>query len=454
MSRTFPTDFAWGVATSAHQIEGAFTADGRGPSVWDHHRTRTGETAAVANDHYHRYEEDLDLLVALGIRHYRLSIAWPRILPTGTGAVNAAGLGFYDRLIDACLARGIRPHVTLYHWDHPQALEERYGGFRSRRMADDLADYATVVVRHLGDRVTDWFTLNEIACVTNHSYTVGPPSIGTHAPAVQVGSQQAIHQTIHHALLAHGRMTQAIRAATPRPCRVALVDNTAATVPLTETPADIAAARAAFPSAWLNGLLLWPVLTGRWSPAWEAAAGAAGTLPIVEPGDFAVIHQPLDALGLNVYSGTVVRAADTPSGFQELPFPAAYPRLAMPWLRLVPEAMYWLPRFLREAAAFRGDLVITENGCAAEDELTPQGEVLDLDRIHYLRQHLGQLHRAVAEGYPVRGYFLWSFLDNFEWSWGFAKRFGIVWTSFGTQERIPKASARWYAEVIRANGVV
>ncbi len=453
-SYQFPQGFIWGTATAAHQIEGAFDAEGRGASVWDAFTTRTGDTAAIANDHYHRYEADLDLMASLGIRHYRLSIAWSRIIPTGRGQVNEAGLAFYERLIDAALARGITPYVTLYHWDHPQALETRYGGFRSREMADDLADYAAVVVRRLGDRVTNWFTMNEIGCCTWLSYPVGEPSFDNHAPRVRLANAKAVNQTIHHATLAHGKMVQAIRAHSPRPCKVALVDNPIVSVPLTESDADIAAARMAFQTNWTNGQILYPVLTGRWSPRWESQAAASGELPEVMDGDFATISQPLDAMGLNIYSGLYHRASENVSGTEQVPFTPNYPRLAMPWLQLMPESLYWSQRFIRESCGYLGDLYITENGCAVDDWLTPQGEVLDVDRIHYLRQYLRQLHRGIVEGFPTKGYFLWSFMDNFEWTWGYSKRFGIVWNSFDSQTRIPKASAHWYAETIRQNRVV
>lgn len=453
-SYRFPADFAWGVATSAYQIEGGAAEGGRSPSSWDRVVSRTGDTGIIANDHYHRFAADIDLMADLGIKHYRLSISWPRIIPTGRGAVNEAGIDFYKRILDRLELRGITPHVTLYHWDHPQILEDLYGGFQSRDMASDLATYAGEVVRRLGDRVTNWFTLNEVPCFTQLSYTVGPTTVDTHAPRKSLGSQKAINQTTFHALLAHGMAVQAIRAATPRPCRVAFVDNAGTPVPLTETEADIAAARKAFPGMWHNGQVICPVLTGRWGSAWEAAAARAGELPDIRTGDMAIIHQPLDALGINVYSGQNVRAAANADGFELIPHARGYPRMDIPWLQVVPEAIYWSQRHMREVLGFQGDLYITENGCAADDVLTPQGEILDNDRIHYLRQYLRQLHRGIDEGLPTKGYFLWSFMDNYEWSWGNSKRFGIVWNSFETQQRIPKASAHWYREVIRQNRVV
>lgn len=456
MTQFFPTDFQWGTATAAYQIEGAAATDGRGPSVWDTFsaqpgRVLHGDTGAIACDHYHRYAEDLQLLAELGVKHYRLSIAWPRILPEGTGQVNDAGLAFYERLIDGLLEHGITPHVTLFHWDSPQALEERYGSWQSRQMAQDFADYVTVVVRALGDRVTHWMTLNEIFCFTHLGYGVN--EIPPHAPGTVVASLKEVWQTSHHALLAHGLGCQAIRAASPQPCSVALVDNFLATVPLTATPADITAAQTAFHTVGTNGGIIFPALTGAYSPALLAQLGDQA--PDIAPGDLATIHQPLDAIGFNVYSGVYVRAADNPQGYEVLPFPQGYPRLHMPWLHVVPESLYWGVHHLSTTLE-RPDLpvFIAENGCATQDEVTDQREVLDLDRIHYLRQYLQAAHRAIADGYPLRGYFVWSLMDNFEWSYGYDRRFGITYIDYATQQRLPKASYHWYQQCIATGQVV
>ena len=456
MTQFFPTDFQWGTATAAYQIEGAAATDGRGLSVWDTFSAQPGrilhsDTGAIACDHYHRYGEDLKLLADLGVRHYRLSIAWTRILPEGTGLVNDAGLAFYQRLIDGLLKRDIVPHVTLFHWDSPQALEARYGSWRSRQMAQDFADYATVVVRALGDRVTHWMTLNEIFCFTHLGYGVNerPP----HAPGTIVSNLKDVWQTSHHALLAHGLGCQAIRAASPRPCSVALVDNFLATVPLTATTADIQAAQTAFHTVGTNGGIIFPALTGAYSPALLEQLGEQA--PDIAPGDLETIHQPLEALGFNVYSGVYVRAADNPQGYEVLPFPQGYPRLHMPWLHVVPESLYWGVRHLSTTLE-RPDLpvCITENGCAAQDAVTDQGEVLDLDRIHYLRQYLQAAHRAIADGYPLRSYFVWSLMDNFEWSYGYDRRFGLTYIDYATQQRLPKASYYWYQQCIATGQIV
>jgi beta-glucosidase len=459
MSYQFPEDFMWGSATAAYQIEGAVTQDGRMPSVWDTFsampgRTINGNTGAIACDHYYRYQEDIKWMAELGIKHYRFSIAWSRIIPDGRGAVNASGIDFYKRLVDCLREYNITPHATLFHWDSPQALEDRYGSWQSREMALDFAEYVTAVVSRLGDRITSWMTINEIVCFTHLGYGVNQVPI--HASGTVVDSLKQVWQTSHHALLAHGLGCQAIRAASPVPCKVALVDNFVPTVPLTETEADIAAAKAAFPLIGLhgtNGGILIPALTGEYSPILLEHLGEHA--PEIQDGDLDTIHQPLDWLGLNIYFGTYVRAVNNDPGYEILDFPKGYPKLNMPWLHFLPECIYWGIRHISETLGQPDlPLAITENGCAVEDELTPMGEILDSDRILYLRQHLKSAHRAIQEGYPLRGYFVWTLLDNFEWAWGRDRRFGLLYTDYATQRRIPKASFRWYRECIRQNRVV
>ena len=456
-SYTFPETFTWGVATAAYQIEGAAREDGKGLSTWDElsHRpggTMTGENGDIACDHYHRYEQDIELMASLGIKDYRFSISWPRILPEGTGSINSKGLDFYHRLVDGLLDHGITPHVTLFHWDAPLALHEKYGGWLSRQMAYDFADYATIVVKSLGDKVTNWMTINEIPCFTVMGYGVG--TRGAHAPGVVVDSQKEVWQTIHHACLGHGLGVQAIRAATPNPCTVSLVDNVSSTVPVTESPQDVAATQKAFKNSWLNGAILFPVLTGNFSEGWLNDREKDGDMPEVQKGDLEIISTPVDSMGLNMYSGSYVRHSDNAKGYEVLDFPETYPCLDMPWLKMVPECLYWGFRNVKEVCGFDKEMFISENGCADQNTLNFDGEVLDISRILYLRSHLKQVHRAVEEGYPVTGYFQWSFMDNFEWAWGYAKRFGLIYINYNTQERIPKESARWYAECIRQNRVV
>lgn len=453
-SYVFPDDFTWGVATASYQIEGAHDADGRKPSVWDTFsatpgRVLHGHTGMVACDHYHRYEEDVALMAELGVKHYRFSIAWPRILPDGTGTVNEAGIDFYKRLLDCLHKHDITPHATLFHWDSPQALEDRYGSWRSRQMAYDFADYVEATVSRLADRVRHWMTINEIMCFAKMGYHVG--EVGQHAPGTPVNRPAEQQQAVHHALLAHGLGCQAIRAQRPD-ADVALVDNYGVAVPVTETAADIAAAGKAFRQ--MNGDILVPALTGAYEPGCFDAPGREPPLQIDED-DLATINQPLDRLGLNIYSGCYARAADNEAGYQILPLPKGYPRLHMPWLNILPDIIYWGTRHISEAMQ-RPDLpvFISENGCACEDEKNADGEIIDLDRVLYLREHFRSAHRAVSEGYPLTGYFVWSFMDNFEWSWGYDRRFGITHVDYQTQQRTPKQSFRWYQQVIKENRVM
>ncbi len=452
----FPADFAWGAATAAYQIEGAATQAGRKPSVWDSFsatpgRVLNGDTGAVACDHYHRYKEDVKLMAALGIKHYRFSISWPRILPDGRGAVNQAGIDFYQQLVDCLLAHDITPHATLFHWDSPQALEDRYGSWRSREIANDFAEYASVVASRLGDRIQHWMTINEIFCFTHIGY--GVEQVPPHAPGTVVDSLKEVWQTSHHALLAHGMACQAIRTASPVPCSIALVDNFVPTLPIAETPEHIAAAQQAFHVNGTNGGIVEPALTGAYSPALLEQLGP--NAPDIAEGDLAIIHQPLDAFGFNNYSGVYVRAIDQAPGYEFIDFPTSYPKLHMPWLFFTPDSTYWGIRHVSETLQ-RPDLpiYITENGCAVEDKINANGEVLDIDRILFLRHYLRSAQRAIQEGYPLKGYFVWSLMDNFEWAWGYDRRFGITYVDYATQQRIPKASAHWYATCIRENAIV
>ena len=444
---SFPKNFVWGVATAAPQIEGAAFEDGKGESIWDRFarqpgRVLGGDNLDVACDHYHRYKKDFRLMRELGVRHYRFSVAWPRIFPAGDGALNQRGLDFYSRLVDAMLAEGITPWVTLFHWDLPQALEDR-GGWRSRVVPEAFGPYADAVVRALGDRVKHWITLNEIMCFTLLGHGRGDKAPGTDDPA------QVINQTVHHALLCHGRAVQAVRAHGGRGARVGLTDNSAVPVPVTETEADAAAARAWFVEQ--NAHILEPIFTGKYSPAYLRRCGA--DRPRVERGDLELISQPTDFLGMNIYTGTFVRAGRRGKP-EALPFPAEYPRTASPWHAILPQSLYWGPRLAREVYGV-ANIYITENGAGYDAEpVDERGEVLDLHRRDLVRNYLRELGRAIGDGVPVRGYFLWSFMDNFEWQDGYTRRFGIVHNDYATQTRTPKLSARWYAEVMRQNRLV
>ncbi|MEA2631132.1 MAG: beta-glucosidase [Chloroflexota bacterium] len=444
----FPESFVWGAAAASAQIEGAAGEDGKGESIWDRFaatpgRVRNGDTPAVACDHYHRYEDDAALMHQLGIGHYRLSVAWPRIFPRGDGPLDPRGLDFYDRLIDALLRQGVTPWVTLFHWDLPQALEDR-GGWLVRSTADAFGTYAEAVVKRLGDRVSRWFTLNEMPCFIGNGYGNGSFAPGRREAA------RLVNQGYHHALLAHGHGVAAVRAHGGPGATVGLVHNhlPAPQIPVTETEADVAAARAAYERT--NRQLLGPLCWGLYPDGFLAEAGADA--PHVEPGDLDWIAQPTDYLGLNIYAGDFVREG-LDGEPERVPFPRQFPRGDMSWLYHTPQSLYWGVRHAAEVFGVR-TFLITENGAACADEPGLDGTVLDLDRREYLRNYLIGLHRALAEGHDVRGYFVWSLLDNFEWAEGYAKRFGIVHVDYASQRRTPKLSAHWYSEVIRANRIV
>jgi beta-glucosidase len=443
----FPDNFIWGTATAAPQIEGAAFADGKGESVWDRFcripgKVLNADTLDVACDHYSRFREDFALMRELGIRHYRLSLAWPRIFPNGDGPVNQAGLDFYHRLFDAMAENGITPWVTLFHWDLPQSLEDR-GGWTSRATVDAFATYADTVLKAFSGKVKNWITLNEIRCFTLLGYAPG----GQKAPG-RVESARVVNQTYHHALLCHGAAVRAVRAFGGPGARVGLTDNCDACVPVTETPGDIAAARAWYEQRNLH--ILGAIYRGGYAPEYLERTGADA--PVVAPGDFDLIGAPTDFLGLNIYTGTFVRAARS-GGFEEVALPAGYPRADSKWLHLMPQVMYWALRFAAECYGVK-EIYVTENGCGYNVEPVEDGEVRDLHRREFIRNYLRELKRAIDDGVPAKGYFLWSFMDNYEWEDGYTRRFGIVHVDFKTQKRTPKLSAHYYSQVARLNRVV
>jgi len=454
---SFPAGFTWGAATAAYQIEGGATADGRGPSIWDTFcrvpgMVQRGATGDVACDSYHRYREDVALLAELGLAGYRFSISWPRVQPGGSGPVNQKGLDYYRALLDELASNGIAAAVTLYHWDLPQELQDA-GGWAARATAERFADYARLMAEQLGDRVTRWITLNEPQVVASHGYRDG-----VHAPGVS--NDAAAAAATHHLLLAHGLATQALRsvhAVTPvgitldmHPVRLA-DESSSEALELARLVTD----------AELNGLFLEPVLHGRY-PEHARAVLLPGPDQIAD-GDFATISQPLDFVGVNYYSPVFLRAGDAHDLRQheepaqcELPGvveyrPADLDRTAMGWL-VDAEGLYDLLVQVSDSAPGL-PLYITENGCAAEDYVDASGTINDVDRIDYLHQHLEAAARAVKAGVNLAGYYVWSLLDNFEWAWGYQRRFGIVYVDFETQRRIPKNSARFYSHVVRANAV-
>ncbi|HJP94911.1 MAG TPA: GH1 family beta-glucosidase [Pyrinomonadaceae bacterium] len=447
--RAFPPGFIWGTATASYQVEGAVNEDGRGPSIWDtfsHTPGRVVDNANgdIADDHYHLYKADVQLMKWLGVKAYRFSIAWPRVFPNGDGPANPKGLDFYNRLIDELLANGIQPYATLYHWDLPQSLQDRFGGWEGRDTSKAFADYAGYVAARLTDRIKHIFTINEFGAFVEVGYRWG-----VHAPGLKLTGQR-LNQTRHHAVLGHGLAVQAIRAAAKSGTKVGLAENMLIALPAFETPAHIAAAERA--TREVNAQYLTVIQEGKYTDWYLQQAGADA--PKFTPEDLKIISSPLDFVGINVYTGDVVRADESSAvGFVPVMRPKSFPHAPSFWLFIAPEALYWGPRHVAKLWGVK-DIYITENGCSSADEPDSDGRVYDTDRVTYLRNYLTQLRRATAEGIPVRGYFLWSLMDNFEWADGYTNRFGLHYVDYKTQKRTPKLSADFYREVIARNAVV
>ncbi|WP_344441071.1 GH1 family beta-glucosidase [Kitasatospora nipponensis] len=439
--RALPDGFRWGAATAAYQIEGAADEDGRAPSIWDTFAhtpgaVAGGDTGDTACDHYHRWPEDLGLIGRLGLDSYRFSIAWPRVVPQADGRVNAAGLDFYDRLVDALLAQGVTPFPTLYHWDLPQAQQDR-GGWPERATAERFGEYAAVVADRLGDRVTHWATLNEPLCSAWIGHLEGAMAPGLRDLTAAVRASYHLH-------LGHGLAVQALRAAVPG-ARIGIVNNLSTITAASDSEADRAAAVRA--DGHVNRWWLDPV-HGRGYP--QDMVELYGVDLPVRTGDLELIGAPLDWLGLNYYFRQIV--ADDPGGplprFRQLPGPGPE-RTAMDWEVHAPGIEQLLLRLTEEYGA--RELYVTENGSAYPDTVTADGRVEDPERTAYLEQHLAACARAVAKGAPLAGYFAWSLLDNFEWAYGYDKRFGLVHVDYPTQRRTVKASGHRYAELISAH---
>ncbi|HEV2372179.1 MAG TPA: GH1 family beta-glucosidase [Streptosporangiaceae bacterium] len=436
----FPAGFHWGVATSAYQIEGAVSENGRGVSIWDTFcqqpgRIKDGQSGAVATDSYHRVDEDVALLAGLGVTAYRFSIAWPRVQPGGKGPANGAGLDYYDRMTDALLAAGITPVPTLYHWDLPQPLEDE-GGWLSRQTAQRFADYASLTADRLADRIGLWITLNEPFVVLAYGY-----ALGIHAPgeALMLGALP----TAHHQLLGHGLATAALRAAGVS--QVVLTNNYSPAWPASDSEADRAATHAY--DILQNWIFTDPLLLGQYP---DLSPFGLDGLACVQDGDLAVISAPLDGLGVNYYNPTRLSALpDSPLPFQLQPVPG-YPVTSFGW-PVVPAGLSEMLNLLVERY---GDALppvyVTENGCSNDDSPAPDGAVDDQFRIDYVDGHLRALHGALSAGIDVRGYFHWTLADNFEWSEGFTQRFGLVHVDHQTQARTPKKSYTWYRDLISA----
>lgn len=444
----FKKDFLWGVATAAYQVEGAAFEDGKGLSVWDVFTRKQGaiheeQNGDVACDHYHRYKEDIDLMADLGIKAYRFSVSWPRVLPEGIGAINQKGLDFYDRLVDGLLEKGIIPFVTLFHWDFPYELY-RKGGWLNPESPDWFAEYTRTVVDRLSDRVKHWITLNEPQCFIGFGHRVG-----FQAPGLQMGWKEVL-EAGHHALLAHGKAVNEIRSRSRQACQVGFAPYCSTRIPCTNRKEDIEAATADMLTLSMedNTLHTWwmdPVYLGSYPE--EGLKLFEEYLPVIGPEDMKIISQSLDYFGVNIYWGSVVENKDGKA--VPVPKETGVLRTAFNW-EVRPEAMYWGPKFFYER--YKKPVIIMENGISNLDWVSLDGKVHDPQRIDFLHRYLLELQKASENGVDVAGYFQWSLMDNFEWSSGYNERFGLIHVDYQTQKRTVKDSGYWYKKVIESNG--
>ena len=448
---SFRKDFIWGAATASYQIEGAAFEDGKGPSVWDRFshepgKVLEGHTGDVACDHYHRFKEDVRLMKAMGVKNYRFSISWPRLLPQGTGEVNEQGVAFYNALIDELLAAGIRPIVTLFHWDYPAALQAR-GAWENPESPAWFLEYATLCARRFGDRVKDFITFNEPQCFIGLGYCTG-----VHAPGYVLPPSATIPMS-HHVLLAHGMTVRMLRETVPG-VRVGYAPCGDPRIPASDRAEDIEAARKAYFSVpgsakdWPFSVSWWsdPAILGRYPE--EGLQHFRQYLPAGWEKDLKTICQPLDFYCQNIYTGRLVRAADK-QGWEELLQPVGHPKTAIQW-PVTPDALYWGPKFLYERYGL--PFMITENGMSSHDVVSLDGQVHDPQRQDYMHRYLRAYKRAAEDGVDAIGYLAWSLMDNYEWANGYTDRFGLVYVDYATQERIVKDSFHWYKTVMESNG--
>jgi beta-glucosidase len=446
--KEFSSDFVWGSATASFQIEGASKEDGKGLSVWDmmcrwDGKVKDAHHGDVACDHYHRMEEDVQLIKDLGIPAYRFSVSWPRVLPEGIGKINTAGLDFYDRLVDELLDKDIAPYLTLFHWDYPLALFQR-GGWLNPDSPKWFEDYTEVIVRKLGDRVKNWMTQNEPQCFLGLGHR-----LGVHAPGMQYDWSEYL-RAVHHAFLAHGRSVRKIREYCPE-AEIGWVVVASGKVPTDNSPEAIELARKAMftPSKadFLNAAwFLDPVIKGEYPKAGLEAFGDA--MPDFDDDDMAMMSPPIDYIGLNIYSGQVIES-DGNGGWKNAKRPVGEPLTKFNW-SVLPEVLYWSPKYIHER--YQLPVMISENGLSCHDWVALDGQVHDQARVDFLNRYLRELKRACSDGVDCRGYFQWSLLDNFEWAEGYRERFGLVHVDYETQKRTPKDSAFWYRKMIASNG--
>ena len=447
----FAKDFMWGAATSAYQIEGSWAEDGKGPSIWDIYsqegnRVYGNHTGDIACDHYHRFREDVKLMEEIGLKAYRFSISWPRLLPEGIGTVNEAGVRFYNELIDALLDSGIEPYITLYHWDLPYALHKR-GGWMNPEIVQWFGEYAKLVAERFSDRVTHFFTLNEPQCFVGSGFLNG-----NHAPGLRSPLRDTFEMA-HNALKAHGQAVRMLRRYGKQPLEIGYAPTCSAVCPASEKPEDIEAARQAMfalpedVQAWTWNVAWWsdPVLLGQYPE--EGLRRYAPYLPKITAEDMKLISEPIDVYAQNIYNGWCARmgADGKPEAVSRCP---GFPRTANGW-PVTPGSLYWGPKFLYER--YKKPFYITENGLSCHDVVSLDGQVHDPNRIDFLARYLQCLKRA-AGGIDLLGYFLWSLMDNFEWERGYSERFGLIYVDYGTQRRTVKDSAYWYRNIIVSNG--
>ncbi|TAD81188.1 MAG: beta-glucosidase [Bacteroidetes bacterium] len=445
----FPPGFVWGTATAAYQVEGAANEDGRGKSIWDTFSHTPGKivnnnNGDVACDFYNRYKQDVQLIKDLQAKAYRFSISWSRIFPSGSGTPNQKGLDFYNRMVDELLANEITPFATLFHWDLPQGLQDKYNGWQSRETAKHFAEYAGYMAEQLSDRVKHFFTLNEIWTFIELGH-----SIGMHAPGVKLSTAE-LNQARHHAVLAHGLAVQAIRASGKTDTKVGVAENIKVALPVFETPENIKAAEIA--TREINAGYLTVIMEGKYTDAFLSAAGA--NAPKFTAEDLAIISSPTDMCGINIYNPECyVQAAANTDGYERIPFAKSHPTSTSTWELLAPETIYWGARHAQKLWGVK-EIYVTENGYSSTDELSVDNRINDTDRVMFLRSYLSQLQRATTEGCPVKGYFYWSLLDNFEWASGYGIRFGLYYMDYKTLQRIPKLSASYFKAMAAANALL
>lgn len=449
---TFPKDFLWGTATASYQIEGAANEGGRAPSVWDTYcrmpgRIKSDHTGDVAIDHYHRFKEDVALMKDMGVKAYRFSVAWPRILPTGRGQVNQEGVNFYHRLIDELVAADIQPWMTLFHWDLPQALQDEIGGWASKDIAKYFGEFAALCAREYSDRVKHYMTVNELSAFTDCGYGPSPMN-----PPLFVTDVKGRNQVRHNALLAHGNAIRALRANASSDLKIGFAHNAGSRVPAVATEANIAAAKRMFYYQEMYRLV--PMMEGKYPDLYLQEAGA--NAPDFTDEEMDIISSPMDFIGINCYRSAgyfVENKENLKTGSKSLETAKGHPHMHAEWITFDPESIYWLARYIHEFWNVK-EIYVTENGCGCDDHVTFNGEVHDTDRITYMRSYLKEVLRANAEGIPLNGYFAWSMFDNFEWRDGYTTRFGLHYVNYETQERIPKYSAHFYRETIAHNAIL